>query len=65
MRPSRLIMISFIMVLILTGCVVTKQSNYIKYNYTQSQSCPICEQDGTDHCIYHSPYNLQIIKIIR
>lgn len=48
---------------ILTGCVVIKQPTPIKHNYIQSQSCSICAQDGMNHCIYHSPYNLQIIKI--
>jgi uncharacterized protein YceK len=63
MRLLRLIMISFIMVLILTGCVVIKQSTPIKPNSAQSQPCSICIQEGVAHCIYHSPYNIQIIKI--
>jgi hypothetical protein len=57
----RLTIISFIMVLILTGCVVIKQSPSIKPTPSIHQ-CPIYVQDGTANHMYYSSYDIKIIK---
>jgi len=57
----RLTIISFIMVLILTGCVIIKQSPPTKPTPSFYQ-CPIYVQDGTANRMYYSSYDIKIIK---